>query len=223
LDRTVAIVEDAAFSLPIIIDLTEAHSDNSHTYDLPFHYNGHLVETNFEVQADPVSRAPLGDKNGYQYIWKVAEASPVDGLSQVTWLLDKRFYSVSSSVPADTKVVFTQVGANDPDFNLRNEPGFMLRAKTDDGVSFVSVIEPHGEYNPTVEYTLGSHSAVKSVQHFESGTDEFVLIETKDGRNVGLGISGDPDAGLSHSVSVNGAEKTWTGPYKLFPSKAGGQ
>ena len=125
--RTVAMIEDAAFSGPVIIDLVEAHADGAHSYDLPFHYNGHLIETNFEVQADPLKRAQLGDKNGYQYLWKVAEADPVDGLSQVTWLLDKKFYSVSSAVPANTKVVFTQIGANDPNFNLKPEPGFMLR------------------------------------------------------------------------------------------------
>jgi len=77
-------------------------------------------------------------------------------------------------VPAGTKVVFTQVGANDPNFNLKNEPGFMLRAKTNNGVSFASVIEPHGDYNPTVEYTLGSHSRVKSVSHFEGGAAEYI-------------------------------------------------
>jgi len=49
--RTVAIIEDAAFERPVIIDLTEAHSKGSHHYDLPFHYNGHLVETNFDVKA----------------------------------------------------------------------------------------------------------------------------------------------------------------------------
>jgi len=99
LDRSVAIIEDAAFDGPVIIDLVEAHSEIPHSYDLPFHYNGHLIETNFEVKADPTSRTPLGNKNGYQYLWKLAEASPVNGLSQVTWLLDRKFYSVSSSVP----------------------------------------------------------------------------------------------------------------------------
>jgi len=93
LGRSVAIIEDVAFEYPVIIDLSEAHAEGSHSYDLPFHYNGHLVETNFEVKADPVSRTPLGKDNGYQYLWKVAEAKPVDGLSQVTWLLDKRFIS----------------------------------------------------------------------------------------------------------------------------------
>lgn len=220
LGRTVAIIEDAAFAKPIIIDLTEAHAETTHSYDLPFHYNGHLVETNFEVKADPLSRTPLGTKNGYQYLWKVAEAAPVDGLSQVTWLLDKRFYTVSSAVPAGTKVVFTQVGANDPNFNLRNEPGFMLRAKTTDGVSFVSVIEPHGEYNPTVEYTLESHSRIKSVAHFENGPDEYIQIETKNGQIVGLGLAGDTDPNKSHNVDVDGKTMSWTGSVQLFHSDA---
>ena len=218
LGRTVAIIEDAAFDGPVIIDLMEAHSETPHSYDLPFHYNGHLIETNFELQADPFKREPLGANNGYQYLWKVAEAEPVDGLSQVTWLLDKKFYSVSSSVPKDTKVVFTQVGANDPNFNLRNEPGFMYRAKTSDGIAIVSIIEPHGDYNPTVEYTLGSHSRVKSVSHFEGGADEYIHIETADGQIVGLGLGDGTDASASHSVNVNGKAMTWTGPFKLFHS-----
>ena len=219
LGRTVAMIEDAAFSGPIIIDLMEAHTEGTHSYDLPFHYNGHLVETNFEVQADPFGRAPLGDKNGYQYLWKAAEAKPVDGLSQVTWLLDEKFYSVSSAVPANTKIVFTQIGANDPNFNLKPEPGFMLRAKTTGGVAFVSVIEPHGDYNPTQEYTIGSHSAVKSVSHFESGAAEFILIETKDGQFVGLGLGAEDNLSGTHSVDVNGETISWTGAYKLFNSE----
>ena len=218
MDRSVAIIKDSAFDGPVIIDLVEAHSENPHSYDLPFHYNGHLIETNFGVKADPTSRAPLGDKNGYQYLWKLAEASPVDGLSQVTWLLDRKFYSVSSAVPAGTKVVFTQVGANDPNFNLKNEPGFMLRAKTNDGISIISVIEPHGDYNPTVEYTLGSHSQVKSVSHFEVGANEYIQIETKDGERVGLGLAGDANPELTHTVDVNGESVSWTGAYKLFHS-----
>jgi len=218
--RSVAIIEDAAFSGPVIIDLTEAHSENLHNYDLPFHYNGHLIETNFDVAAEPLTRTPLGYKNGYEYLWKVAEAQPVDGLSQVTWLLDRKFYSVSSAVPKGTEVIFTQVGANDPNFNLRNEPGFILRAKTNDGVSFLSVIEPHGDYNPTVEYTIGSHSRVKSVSHFKGGAAEYIMIETKDGNVVGLGLSGEDNPSGTHSVDVNGETISWTGPYKLFPSNA---
>ncbi len=220
LSRSVAIIEDYALSAPVIIDLVEAHADKTHQYDLPFHYNGQLVETNFDVQAISSERALLGQKNGYQYLWNLAESAATDGLSQITFLKDRRFYTVTSSVPNNTKVIFAETGASDPNFNLRREPAFILRSRSDDGVSFVSAIEPHGEYNPTVEYTRDSHSLIKSVSHFENGPDEFVLLETKSGEVIGLGISGDVDPEKAHSVTVNGREMQWSGPQHLFHSNA---
>lgn len=218
-DRTMAMITDAAFPRPIVIDLLEAHSENTHQYDLPFYYNGQLIETNFEIEADTALRKPLGFKNGYQYLWRVGSSKALDGNSQITWLLDTKFYSITSAVPNDTEVIFTEIGASDPNFNLRREPAFMYRAKTNDGASFVSVIEPHGEYNPTVEFTVNSHSNVKSVRHFESGGDEYILIESKDGQRVGLGISGDTDKSTVHTIKADGVDVTWTGPYKLFHSE----
>lgn len=218
-DRTVALIKDAAFPRPIIVDLLEAHSENSHQYDLPFYYNGQIVETNFKISADPTSRKPLGTANGYQHLWRVGVSEAVTGNAQLTWLLDRRFYSVTSAVPANTQVVIAEIGANDPNINLRREPAFIYRTTRSDGASFASVIEPHGEYNPTVEYTVGSHSAVKSVTHYEAGSDEYILVESKDGQRVGLGIAGDSDADTVHTVSVDGQDVTWTGPYKLFHSQ----
>ncbi len=219
-DRTVAIIKDKAFENPVIIDLVEAHSEGIHQYDLPFHYNGQLIDTNFELAAYADTRSPLGYKNGYEYLWKVAASKAVEGLSQVTFLLDSRFYSVTSSVPKNTEVIFTETGANDPNFNLRREPGFILRSRKADGVSYASVIEPHGEYNGTVEYTLESYSRVKSVKHFENGGDELILVETKAGEVVGLGISGDADKANEHSIDALGKTYSWNGPYKLFHSAA---
>lgn len=219
LDRTVAMIQDRAFEKPIIIDLSEAHAEGDHQFDLPFHYNGHLVETSFAVAADPVSRLPLGKANGYEYLWKVAESQIDNGLSQVTFLKDRRFYTVSSSVPENTRVIFTETGANDPNFNLRREPAFILRNQSSDGVSFVSVIEPHGEYNPIAEYTKNSHSHVKSVAHFEDGGAELIIIETKSGDVVALGIDGQSAPDQSRTITALGQEYNWAGPYKLFHSK----
>jgi len=219
MDRTMAMITDAAFPRAIVVDLIEAHSESAHKYDLPFYYNGQLIETNFKIAADTTTRKPLGAKNGYEYLWRVGSAKPVNGASQITWLLDSTFYSVTSSVPEATEIIFAEIGANDPNFNLRREPAFIIRTNSNDGVSIASVIEPHGEYNPTVEFTIASHPHVKSVQHIESGTDEYIRIETKDGEVVGLGISGDMDEGASHTVQVDGTNMTWTGPYSLFHSE----
>lgn len=218
LRRTMAMVTDAAFAMPVVIDFMQANAPGTHQYDLPFYYNGQLIDTNFELQAYPTSRSPLGSDNGYQYIWKVAEAVPVDGQSQVTWLKEHRFYTVSSAVPQDSTVIFAELGANDPNFNLRREPAFILRSQQAGGVSYASVIEPHGEYNPTVEFTIGSHSQVASVTQFRGEAADYVQVMTKAGDVVGLGIAHSGDANAQHSVTVDGAAVTWTGPYKLVHS-----
>lgn len=220
LRRTNVIIKDPAFSQPIIVDILDTKPNNgaAHQYDLPFHYNGHLVETNFEVQANPVSRTPLGTKNGYQYLWKVAETTLKDRLPQITWILDRKFYSVTSLVPMNTKIVFTQIGANDPNFNLRNESGFMLRTQQAGDTAFISVIEPHGEYNPTDEYTLGSHSQVKSIEVQEQNGLKLIQVETKSGKRLALALAPNSNDTDQHNFTQETASWAWTGPAFLFSS-----
>lgn len=215
--RTIAMIKDKAFPSPVIIDLLQAKSDDQHQYDLPFHYNGHLIETNFDVTANPISRKPLGQKNGYQYLWQVAQAPTVDGLSQVTFLLDKKFYTISSRTSKTTEVIFAATGANDPNFNLRHEPAFILRSRQKGGADFVSVIEPHGEHNPTAEFTVNSHSHVVDVTYHDEGEETLIIIETKSGEFVGLALSEDTRTDAPHKISLNGnTDINWTGPYHLF-------
>lgn len=219
LRRTMAMVRDDAFSRPIVIDLSKAQSNAAHQYDLPFHYNGQLTETNFELKAYTKTRKPLGSNNGYQYFWEVGQAKAEAELSQVTWLLDRTFYTVTSSVPEATDIVFTETGANDPNFNLRREPAFILRTKSNKGVSIASVIETHGEYNPIVEFTVGSHPNVAAVDQYNDGANDYIQIQTKDGHTLGLAVAGDLSATAEHSIQVDEAEVSWTGPYKLFHSQ----
>ncbi len=218
--RTIAMIKDAAFQQPIIIDLVKATSQAPHQYDLPYNYNGQMVETNFEISADPTSRKPLGRDNGYQHLWHVGESEVINGNAQFTWLLDRRFYSVTSSVPDNTKLIMTEIGANDPNFNLRREPAFIYRTKSNNGVTFASVIEPHGEYNPTVEYTRESHSRVQSIAHYSADNIHYILIKTKNGENIGLGIAGNPDAKAVNTVDVEGNNISWEGPYRVFHSNS---
>ncbi len=219
LERTMAIVSDSAFEMPVVIDVMKGKSKSQHDYDLPFYYQGQVVEMNFDLNTNTTSRSPLGNKNGYQYLWDVASAEPVNDFSQLTWLKNNRFYTLSSSLPTSTNLVFTEVGANDDNFNLRREPAVIYRTAGSNDVSYVSVIEPHGEYNPIVEFTLNSHSKIASVKHYEQNSVSYVLIETKDNKKVGLGLSSSQDASATHSIDVNGTTMSWQGPYKLFPSQ----
>lgn len=217
--RVMAMVEDAAFERPVVIDIMSARSDGAHQYDLPFYYNGQLTDTNFDLVADTTSRTVLGEDAGYQHVWRVGAGDIADQTAQVTWLLDRRFYTVTTAVPEDTQAIFVEIGANDPDFNLRREPGFVLRAKDKGDVNFVSVIEPHGEYNPIVEYTLNSHSRVEDVRHMQDGGKHYVTIETKSGETVGFAVASDQTQGARHTMTVAGQVVSWMGPYKIFHSK----
>ena len=71
---------------------------------------------------------------------------------------------------------------------------------------------------PTVEYTLESHSRVKSVAHFENGPVEFIQIKTKSGQTIGLGLGDGSNSSKEYSVEIDGQLVSWTGPYKLFHS-----
>ena len=218
LRRSMAIVTDPALEGPVIIDVMDGFSESTHDYDLPFYYDGQIINTTLDVDAKTTTRAPLGTENGYQYIWTVGEASIDQGQSQLTLLKDRRFYSLTSAVPEGSSAIFAEVGANDPNFNLRRETALILRAEGQDDVSFVSVIEPHGEYNPTLEYTINSYSAVASVKHAGEGYGRAVLIETTSGDFIGLGLAPQSDDATSHSVTIDGHTLEWTGPHKLFAS-----
>ncbi|MGB3456725.1 MAG: heparinase II/III family protein [Litorimonas sp.] len=215
LTRHVALVRDPALEAPVLVDLMRADSDTPRNFDLPFHYNGQLIETNYEIEADAVSRAPLGDDHGYPYLWKVGAAELTDALAQTTILLDRRFYTMTSSVPPGTEVILAELGANDPDFNLRREPALILRGPSAPGFVAATVFEPHGEYNPTEEYTLGSRSQVARVEHASSRTADAVRIELTSGEVIRVGLSGAPDADARHSVTLSGEPFEWTGPYAL--------
>ncbi len=218
LTRAMAIVKDPAFELPIVLDVMRADSGAVHSYDLPFYYNGHIVDSNLKINANTTARSPLGTQNGYQYLWTVATGSAPKDLSKITLIKDRRFYSLSTLNPAATKVIFAEVGANDPDFNLRRETAAILRAQGRD-VAFVSVIEPHGEYNPTLEFTKNSHSSVADITQYVSGDARLITITTKTGAAVSIAIADDSAADKTHTIEVGDETREWSGQYALFGSE----
>lgn len=218
MSRRTAIIRDAAFSRPIILDIVQAQSTGTHKFDLPFHYNGQLIDTNFSISAMSESRSPLGAKNGYEYLWKTGEADLVEDLSQLTFLQDHRFYTLTSLSPDETQIILAETGANDPDFNLRREPALILRADNQREVSFVTVIESHGEYNPTLEFTVDSHSNVASVSHSPADGYERIVITTKSGEDVTLLLADTSDEFETRLPS--GEMLNWQGPVHLMKSNA---
>lgn len=218
--RTMAIVTEA--DQPLIIDVLRVSADRSHQYDLPLYYQGHIVNTNLNVeQAKTLS--PLGKNNGYQHLWLRSTGSTNKDFSQVTWLNGNRFYSVSSPLTAsgNAEVLFVQLGANDPNFNLRPEQGMITRLKKAKDHSFVSIIEPHGEYNGAKEYTRGNYSRIKHIELSREGQYDYVALtlnvdgEGKAHKTIGLALSYDRDKERSHVLQHQGTSVEWQGFYAL--------
>lgn len=213
--RTMAMLTLDDLEYPVVLDLMDVNSSKQHQYDLPVFYQGHLMETNFAYDASKTSMAPLGKKNGYQYLWRKASAKLDNQLSQITWLLGNRFYSYSSLVNKDTEVVFTELGANDPDFNLRRESGFIFRTKKAKDHTFLSVLEPHGEYNPALEYTTNSHSLIKSLAHHHENGIDLVEIVTKNNKKWLFAVNLSAGKNVTTEFTHDGQVLSWTGVYYL--------
>lgn len=211
MQRTLALVRDPKLPFPVLIDVLRATSATEHDYDLPFYYQGHFLKTNVPVKVATTERKPLGTAHGYQHLWFEGEGA-ANGPVQFTWMNGSRYYTVTASADAATKLVLTRIGANDPDFNLRNEAAFMLRTRGANKV-FASVLEPHGIWDGTKEFTTGGFPTITSVR---------VLAATDEGTVVAIdGINGiawtfmvtnratDPKA--EHRIEADGKTYTWTG------------
>ncbi|NMP32595.1 alginate lyase family protein [Thalassotalea sp. M1531] len=192
LKRTLALVNLPELEKPLAFDIFLVKSDKAHQIDLPLHYKGQLIDTSFKRDAFTKTLKPLGAKNGYQHLWLTAQSKPNAGLAQITWLNNNgSFYTQSSIVDNDTDVLFTRLGANDPNFNLRNESAFIYRKKGVKKHTFVSVLEPHGQYNPAKEFTLSAQSELSSINYSQSNGVEFVEISLNNGSRYLFAITND--------------------------------
>ncbi|WP_160151794.1 heparinase II/III family protein [Microbulbifer sp. ALW1] len=219
LKRTLALVNNPESGNSFAIDVFGVESSQKHQLDLPLHYNGQLVDTNFRLQGFTDSLKALGTNNGYQHLWLKARGKPDSGLAQVTWLNDNgRFYTQSSLVDGKTELLFTELGANDPNFNLRSEKGFIARRNGARSHTFVSVLEPHGEYNPSKEFTLEAESQVQALQHRQAGDLELIAIGIKNGATQLLAYnrSSNVPEELENIFEYDGRKYQFTGRAKLF-------
>jgi hypothetical protein len=181
LTRTLIIANIKELEKPLIIDVFKIKSDNEHQYDLPYWYQGHITYTPFNVQPNTKKLEPLGKDYGYQHIWLNATGNSTTGNTSITFLQNQRFYTTTFLADSSTQIQFVTAGANDPNFNLRNEKGFILSTpKVKDHV-FVSLIESHGSTDPTAETTTGFKGKVQSLKLItdtdETSTFQFFVAE----------------------------------------------
>ncbi len=209
--RTMVMPDIPGLEAPIVIDLMSAASEETHRYDLPLHYSGHIMEFDFDVTSHVGGRPVLGSDNGYQHIWSDAQGTIDSGSGMLTWINDGRFYSYRFASDGPMDVVLGESGASDPSFNLRREPLIMLRAQREGGVHFASVLEAHGLYDGAAEQTVASRSLIADLDHTHIDATDIVRLTLKSGQRYAIAVSHNPDPVATHSVSLDGEEIAWTG------------
>jgi hypothetical protein len=219
IQRTVLMVPDKRFAKPLVVDILRATSDREHQYDLPFYYFGQIVNTNVKYTSHGARREALGVANGYQHLWVEADG-PANGPAQATLLNGRRYYSLTTSADSGTHVYFTRIGANDPNFNLRSEPGLLFRRRAQETV-FATTLEPHGEFDPIREFSIGLQPTVTGVRVLASDVEGTVVELTgRDGfRWVIMVTNRASDAKADHEVAIDGAVYRWKGDVGVEKSR----
>ena len=223
LGRTMAMIKTDELEHPLIIDLFKIRSDSEYQYDLPLHFQGQIISHTVPIEANTTTLKPFGDDNGYQYLWERARGPVKEGLYQVTWLKDDRFYTYSVLGGDKQEMIFTQLGANDPNFNLRPDMSLVQRVTAAQDHTYVSLLETHGEYNGTAEFTNNAKSSVASLSaNLNQGPDkniDVVTIALLNGELIQLAVAHNSDALTKHQLTVGGKSIEWNGPYTLIKSK----
>ena len=197
-----------------VIDIMRGDGETIHQYDLPIHFKGQLIETSFEMANETVSLSPLGTDNGYQHLWKKGTSAPITELAETSWLLSDDFYTLTFAASAPVTTIFAELGANDPNHNLRREQAFILRTKGDD-VSYVSIYERHGEYDSDNEVTVFDGSSVTDIGITETETAMVYTISFAESDPVSILLAHDTAAEQDHSIDINAETIRWTGPVHI--------
>lgn len=219
MNRTVALLRNDAFEYPFVLDIFRLTADRKHTYDLPYYYNGHFMSASYPYDKNVSRLEPMGTRNGYQHLWKEAVGQPEGDFTQLCWLENGRFYTLSTAVSTLCTPYLVKTGANDPDYNLVSRSGVLFR--TSEAVAnhtYVSVIEPHGNYDLVTETTRDAESKIANLSILYDKDDYTVVrITAKDGRRVVAAIvNSGYDAHNRHRIEVGGEDYEWTGNFATF-------
>lgn len=215
MQRTMALVEVDELENPLVIDLFSVQAPQGSRYDLPLYYMGELMSTNQKFQTNNDLK-PMGENDGYQHLWQEAQAELKGDMFQLTWFNKKNFYTVSSAVQQGDLALLTRIGANDPNFNLRRDPGLIHR-RTGGNTLFASLYETHGYYNYADEIPINSFTSIANLKVIHASKYYAVVqFALKSGEQFQFAFSlADKAEDGKHKIETAGGTLEWTGTYEF--------
>lgn len=216
MQRTLLLLKDAQFEKPLFVDLFRVKTPDNSQLDLPLWFQGHLLETTFDYDAQLEQLSLLGTGHGYQHVWKQAEGASKDPSVHLSWFNTGHFYTATMVVEATDKLIIGQLGANDPNFNLRPDQSFIVRKQDTKEALFATVIESHGSYNPVDETPLQPYGKIKSVEVLINNEDYSAITwQIESGESFVLVVA-NKEAKKEHNLTIGATSYQWTGPYYLL-------
>ena len=212
--RTMAIINDKDFEKPYVLDIMKVVSNKTNKYDFPYYFLGQVLNTNFEYKV-PTTLKALGNKNGYQHLYVEGTGKSKAENTKFSWLNKGKFYSLTTVSDSNDDILFTRIGANDPEFNLRREAALMLRRKNTKNTLFVSVIEAHGNYSPVSESAVNSNSNISALKVVLDTEDYTAVSITNINGDTKLFITVNTNASkdVKHNIKINDKNYEWSGSY----------
>ncbi|BDD00935.1 hypothetical protein PEPS_32150 (plasmid) [Persicobacter psychrovividus] len=216
MQRTIVQIQDTSLRDPIYLDVMEGFSKETHQYDLSYQYLGQIMDMKFDQYTSHQTLSPIGTQAGFEYIWKVAEAETTTQNAQFSWLNHEVFYTITTLNNAPTKQTLGEYGANDPNFNLRREPMYMMSRRADD-VRFVNLIEPHGKINPaTNELVRDTHSQISDLKETNLAEGlNVVQFQHSNGHTYQVFLAANSDKAAKHTATLNNETVRWQGPISV--------
>ncbi len=214
LQRTMAMIKNRNFSKRFLLDILKVRSDTKNQYDLPFYFMGQVLQVNFDYDT-PSTLSALGKKNGYQHLYVEGQGSPGADNTKFSWMGHGKFYTLTAVTEDSDELLFTRIGANDPEFNLRRDAAFMLRRKAAGDTIFATVVEPHGSYSPVSELALDSNSniAALNVVHDDENYTAVAIEDLEGHTSVFILANTDASVTTKHQLKIDGRKYHWAGPY----------
>lgn len=217
LHRTIVIMKNGAFENPIMLDLFRIRSESENDYDMPLLYKGQLMKTSFDFHVSPMLET-LGESDGYQHLWKEAEASLEPGTAQFSWFNHNRFFTQTFAATKGDRVIHARLGANDPAFNLRRDPVLITRRTTTGNTLFASILEVHGAYSTVTEIATNTNSQIQQLEILRNDEEySIVRFRHEDGASWAFAIANNENAAkATHEVELAGSRFSWKGAFHLF-------
>ena len=126
-----------------------------------------------------------------------------------------KFYSLTAATNPADELLFTRLGANDPEFNLRRDAALMIRRNNSKNTVFASVIEPHGSYSPVSEFSVNSKSSIADLKivHDDDKYTAVTIADIKGGSHLFILSNLNNSAAATHRLTIGKDDYRWKGPY----------